>query len=309
VKIWYRNSLAYDDIVFGHSDVDLTYYSENSLSFAEALEAQAILKRLKILFPHLGELALYDQEKLENFSLVANPIELARDPKLLQKIKTSSGDHEVTTAQKQVFALNWFKNDFHKWKENFESRSRKINRFVKLLQIESDVRPPSNEYELLNILHQTCWQKISDEHFKELISKIMSLPLHSDEKEKALNNFYATNAHLRSLFMACFPQLWIGPSLVHGGRDEDVASYSSLPTDLKNIFKEQIHWEVWGLFGQWMREGGNLNFYVHIDVFLKLLDDIPGDWQRAKRGLKIMKGSDPTHSDSFGADEVHYVSK
>lgn len=33
VSVWYRNSLAFDDFVFGYSDIDFTLFSEGNLDF------------------------------------------------------------------------------------------------------------------------------------------------------------------------------------------------------------------------------------------------------------------------------------
>lgn len=309
VSVWYRNSLAFDDFVFGYSDIDFTLFSEGNLDFDEGQRSLLRLKRLKTLFPHYGELALYDQKSLEIFFPLANPLELMRDPKLLKRLEASVDPLKISSCQKQVFALNWLRNDCHKWRSSFKSRERKIKRFFKLLEINS-VSSPKNGEELLNCLFDHCWPQLSgNDEFVDLLAGLMILPLHTPDKEKALNDFYRQNTRLREALMTFFPQLWLGPALVHGTFDQDIQAYSNLTDFKKEIFKDQIKWEVWGLYGQWMREGGNLNFYIHLDALLDLLGKVGTSWGEIRRALLYMKDFDPSVKGDYSGQEVHYASR
>lgn len=311
--IWYRNSMAFDDLVFGHSDIDLTCYSEEPLNFEEGKSLLRSLKRLRVIFPHLGEMALYDKSSLECFIDLANPIELSRDPQLVQTIEGYKGLHTVENHHRHVFALNWLRNDFHKWHKNFSSRRKKIARFFKLLNLKKAPEEVSNPQQLVQVLHEECWTELkNDENFAVLIEEVLKLNLHglnAREKELSLNQFYKEKVKLRVHFMLCFPQLWLGPALVHNNLTADLKEFSSASGSLKAIFREQIRWEVWGLYGQYMREGGNLNFYIHLDELVKVISSLPGDWSQELKGLQSMKETDPSSSEISSQKEVHYASQ
>ncbi len=307
-QLWYRNSLFFGDVVFGYSDIDLTFYSSVELSEKERKQLMGEYHFWKKIFPHLGELVVYDKKSLRKFLPFANGIELKRDPLLLETLEKTYEDFkdEVPLSDKMAFALNWIKSDHHKLETNYPLRFKKVRRFLTLLEIPELENLPENTESLLDYLHQNIWYQLSqiskeEKAFESFMRDLFSRNWHDPE---TLNSFYIENPHYHLWFLTCYPQLWLGPATITKCRKKDIEELQNAPRLFFDVFKAQIHWEVWGLYGQWFGEWGDINFVLHVEGVIELLSHFPEDFSEALSLLKVVKES----GDDFIAREAKYVS-
>ncbi|MCF8058919.1 MAG: hypothetical protein K9K67_06470 [Bacteriovoracaceae bacterium] len=292
-QIWFRNSLFFKDIVFGHSDIDLTYYFNEKFDRSSIQKIERTLGKFKVLFPHLGEIAYYDQQGLHDFLKFANPIELSRDPILLQKIDYNF-QKKITNIEKVVFSLNWLKNDLHKMKGHFLSREKKINRFLSLLEIDEANKITKDWRDVLKILksHLFCdFIKANEriDHFFETFFRI------NFKDNVGLNQFYLDHPHLRVFLLCCYPQIWIGPALLFNGFEDDLDNLKEQPKIYRKLFDCQIKWEIWGLYGQWMHSGVDINFFIHTENLINCVSRLDNVDESILNGLrKLSEGQRPS---------------
>lgn len=284
--LWFRNSLAFKDIIFGFSDIDLTFYFESSFDRKSVLEIEKKLKLLKYVFPHLGEISYYDHELLSEFLPYANPLELARDPMLIKRENLK--DHLlINHCDKIVFALNWLRNDLHKMKKSFSSREKKIKRFLSSLDIKEDLSELQKWSDVLFVVQKNVFKVVvkKEELFINFFAKFYVIDI---KDEQSINEFYNENPDLRICFLICYPQIWIGPALKFEGFEDDLDLLKGCSEDLVAVFKAQIAWEEWGLYGQWMQSGSDIDFHIHVENLLRCVNYFHKEEVFLTRGLTLL---------------------
>lgn len=292
-QIWYRNSLFFKDIVFGHSDIDLTFYFNENFNRSSIQKIERTLRKFKVFFPHLGEIAYYDQQGLHDFLPFANSIELSRDPILLRKI-----DYKVqkkgTNIEKVVFSLNWLRNDLHKMKGSFLSRNKKINRFFSLLGIDKRERDIKDWKDVFSLLKTELFDDLikADSNILQFLDTFFNIDMKDND---SLNQFYEDYPHLRVYFLCCYPQVWLGPALLFDGFEDDLVKLKGQPNILRELFDDQIKWELWGLYGQWMHSGVDINFFIHTENLINCISRLDNVDESILNGLKkLSEGQRPS---------------
>lgn len=110
VDIWFRNSLKLGYWAFGKSDIDVTIMVKRGTPelFLRLIKTH---DRIKALFPVMGEIVFFDESRDRALLSLMNPLELKRDPTLMDKYQFSK---EAQIADKAVFLhkflmANWSK--------------------------------------------------------------------------------------------------------------------------------------------------------------------------------------------------------
>lgn len=280
-RLWYRNSLYFEDIVFGVSDIDMTFLQDENESYIQVRRIEKKLRLIKCLFPHLGEINYYSKNLLKDFLPLANPIELKRDPIFLAEIERIGASSFLPKLEKsdiQAFVLNWVASDAHRMRENFSFRKSKIKRFLFLL--DSEEKGVRNLEELISSLSTDYFQEVAD-----IQSFLTDFTYFDFSHQESFNSFYEEYPEWRVYFMCLFPQKWIGASLHHQKFQDDLYEISKASKELKDIFLKQLRWESWGLLGQWLRVGDDINFHIHVENLLRVARSVTEDGTLEITGL------------------------
>lgn len=294
-KLWYRNSLYFKDIVFGVSDIDMTFLQEKGNSSDQVKRIEKKLKFWKIFLPHLGEINYYSPDTFDDFLPLANSIELERDPVLLALLSAKEEYRSLLpqreVSDEQVFILNWLASDFHRMRENYSWRQRKIERFFTLLG-DTEGRKSKNLSTLL--------QYLSKNFFKSDQEKVENFLVHFSyfefEDIGSINLFYEEHPELIDSLLCLYPQKWLGASLHHQRFEEEVESIRDMKDELQEILIKQIRWECWGLLSQWMRSGDDVNFHVHVENLIRMLAPLG---ERADKERAALKRLSSLHETAF----------
>lgn len=231
LQIWTRHSIELGTFVLGISDLDLTVMSK---TFTRS-QFQKITKKLsfwKKIFIFLGESNFYFQDTIKDFLHIANPIEIARDPKLkiFYTLPPSEEEHYFVFIFRNLFAdkknlINNPKIRQKKWashfkdnpisKENMSFFDDKI--IIKALTEFSGIKDPS---------HKDEW------------AKAFAYILNIEE----LNEDVYSNPR-PALVSVLIPHhtMWNHDSL---------ASLKHLTSFQKKVLEKQLEWEIWGLYTQ-----------------------------------------------------------
>lgn len=287
-QLWYRNSLYFDDLVFGLSDIDLTFLQEQRGDKGQVRRMEKKRRLIKLLIPHSGEINYYHSKYFSDFLPMANIYELRRDPVLLAHFKEKGVLNLIDTVEeecsKQVFVLNWIASDAHRMREYMPLRKKKMARFLSLLgESPSLVNSLFSIEDLLNVLIPLYFSSFDR---NEIFSFLKDFTYFDSESVSSMNLFYQEYPQHHKFFMCFYPQKWLGASLHHLKFEDDLQSLSLVEPEFKDIFLRQIRWEVWGLFGQFMRSGDALNFHIHVENLLRAISVFGEDGEVEREGLR-----------------------
>lgn len=97
VKIWYRNSLYFNQLSSFKSDIDITVFGESDKDIIRTISTINFLKKI---IPIIGEINSYNQAEISNYQDYSNYFEIRRDPELVNYLKLNSTPRE---SEKKVF--------------------------------------------------------------------------------------------------------------------------------------------------------------------------------------------------------------
>jgi hypothetical protein len=224
-KVWQRNSLALGYWSEG-SDLDLTFYCANNSVFPPTL---LVLRRL---FRRFGEWTVYCGPDKEWASL-ANPIELARDPRLVKIFLHNP--RPATPAECFAFWIRMVGSDlFLKVPAKVGTRAHKWNYHRERLEEAAGI---------------SC-ESAFPEFIAELGERLAPVPRESWVGHEPLLNLHK----------------WFWPAY-HSGMVSPMMFAGQKNAALLDVARAQVAWEVWGLLGQ-VRLGNNRS---EVNRHIKLL--------------------------------------
>ncbi|MBT3583772.1 MAG: hypothetical protein HN509_02605 [Halobacteriovoraceae bacterium] len=268
LQIWLRNSLKEKNIVPGLSDLDFTLYLAGPLM---KQENKRIVKRYNLIhkfFPLLGEINFYQADEVTLFSSLANPLELKRDPDLLEKISTPVRDQ--TLQSDLVFIIHILFSDFDNLKKRFSLRRKKWQRHLERLSIPLSLESIHSIEDLLELFDRELFDKVSRNEFKRFLIRYQQFNF---KAANSMNRFYEGVIHVKS-FILLAPSKWIGASLDSGEFEMDCELIRNFSELEQKIYVEQINWEIWGLFSQYRVTMEELDLHIHLGNLKKTLDCI-----------------------------------
>jgi len=232
VQVWCRNSIITDDIIPGVSDIDLTLYTQKVLPRNLELQIKDLHKLIKHIFPIMGEWNFYYEVDLPILKKYFNPIELSRDPKLADLV---GQNRQATESETTVYLLRQWQSDKHHLRDIPKLRAKKWKRIEKRTNVHFD--------------------NISLVSIKSEITKRLNLDFSSSEQQICL-----------------FPHEWIGKNWNSPSFLMDVMRLESFSSNLHEICRDQINWEVCGILCQLPMidnpEDMNPHFY-HLSKIMK----------------------------------------
>jgi hypothetical protein len=242
MKVWFRNSLYFKNIIFLISDIDLTFYFKIRPS---KLQLKKIKKRYEILkkfLPILGEINIYYKEDVVRFFDLANKYEIDRDPKLIERLDLKikgRGD-----AEKIAFITRMFESDVKNIRDFFKLRRKKWNFHFGQIDLSTTIKLENTQSMYKNL--KKLYSALGENYF-EFINDILS----KYEDNERYDQIYKDRAWVKYL-MVLYPNRWIGRSFENGNIEKDLLLFKDFNEIEKIVFLEQIKWEVWGLMSQYM---------------------------------------------------------
>jgi len=227
-KIWPRNSYALNRLVFLKSDIDLTLYFEKKLDHNDLLKIRSAFFILNKSIPLFSEFNIYDQSS--NFKFL-NSCEKQRD--ILLKVQ----ERPNSVAQRIVFILRMIWGDktnltscpakrVKKWQGHFDD--------LNLGEIK-----PVNIENILQPFKEQLPEKFFNFYLKLLQLKITDI--------NSINRFYQENTNQLKNFILSSPAQWIGASIANNQLIQELEQIKTFTSLEKEIIKEHIYWEFWGL--------------------------------------------------------------
>lgn len=248
-EIWYRNSLKFNNIVFGKSDIDFTILLRSDAYYKKT---QSQFRFLKKIFPILGEVNTYAPADLENLQGFFNYFELERDPELRDRFPKLSG--AKNTASALVFILKMMRADKKNLAQSFSSRKKKWIFHFKQIGIQEF---PENLGEFLNIL---------TEHF--------NIPLSYLKLNLSVEPYIPLKDYADPQFLVYYPVDWLYHNLLNLKFNNNLSMLNSLPVEGQELLISQLSWELMGLTAQYRNIMNQKQFGEHIDNMIVVLNHL-----------------------------------
>lgn len=257
LSAWARNSVHFKEEVFGLSDIDITIYAQRRIAPWKIIVILFYLKLLRIFFPFVGEVVILEGDEIGNYISLASQIELKRDPILLKHLDGGELGSDLRTA----FILKWIFNDYHRMDQGILKRKNKIDRFRKLLKL-----PGKSYFSAEDLLMDLLKDFISDEQKREQWFAVLQRFLRAYRIEKKpINIWLEEHRDYEEVLALCYPQVWMGAA-IHAQSFYDMLYHlKGLPAEDKNIFREQISWELWGLYSNHLFVPYSSELILHLD--------------------------------------------
>jgi len=215
-----RHSFYFKKIVFLISDIDFTLFVKGSLSKKGSIKIRKRFNLLKKIFPILGECNVYDQESIDQFILLLNPLEAARDPFLFSQLKLT---HEISLSQKLIFLMRLFKGDQSNLQFRLQKRFQKLSYCFSLFHPKRELLP--SDVSNLDFLIRYLKQNVIEEEGWAFLDFLILKTLRVEQGDTV------------------FEKLWN----IDIFDSREGIEFDSLSNEL---FFQNICWEFWGLCSQ-----------------------------------------------------------
>ena len=255
-QIWPRNSYVFNNIVCALSDLDFTIVIED---ISEADIPVRKYKRLKKIFPFLGEINLYFKKELNSFSTITNYYEISRDPRLKKTLPTPADSSNIY--QEIVFLCKTIESDQKNLRNIPHHRVKKWTHHLKLINQKSEV----SLEELLSLLAKRCNElEISPTEFLKDFYKL------DRTIKKNCDDFYRENSDKKN-YILLYPFRWIGSSLTCDSFFHDIEELKTFTDEQLKLLEAQIEWEIWGLYSQYIHNLRQATLHTHLENIKQMM--------------------------------------
>ena len=268
VNIWYRNSLYFNNITPGMSDID------TDLFFAKrtTLKTQkSILKRfliLKYFIPLFSEVNIYNEDTIDFINDCINPLELQRDPHLIEIINSQpripSNEEKLTYIIKMLYA------DKNNLLFRPKLRKKKWYFHLKQLGIDEKVKPFDLDG-ILNILEKHLFVHFPQISIKKTLEQIL--------KKKEMPSSFSSFQEKKDCFLL-FPNKLIPHIIFSNSCSHDF--FSKLSKKEQTLYIEQLKWELWGLYTQYKMIKDTISLKTHLNNLAQTIDYLDKEFSLIK---------------------------
>lgn len=246
IDIWYKNSLAFKQITFGTSDIDLVIYINDELLANERKRLLSAINFLRCIFPILGEVSIYNQKHLDFLNKVANPYELARDPELAKRLDAPARSKYMATS----YILHALFADIHNLNQNAQLRAGRWSYVLKDILSEYDTKVNFDKFsqeQIWNLLKSILDDsRIFDQYLNQSASDIDPLQV-----LRPCQNIYDENGFKLSF-------------------NQDIFKNIELSRDYKKLIEAEINWEIYGIYSQLYFTNAKSNLF-HLRVLKAMM--------------------------------------
>jgi hypothetical protein len=216
-RVWPRNSYAFDNLLLGVSDLDLTLLLHEELDQARKIQLKRRIYILRFVFPFIAEINIYTNKLVSSLGKYANPFEISRDPELASFLKLESNSfHKV------IFLSRMLLSDQQQLRTHFSVRQMKWHRH--LISVGIDCKPTQLD-ELLKTFYTTPPNR-------EAITGL------EDYWTSIFNN--SSRPDLSSASFIFDPITFLGTDL----------DFPELNEPEVQVLDYNIQWEIWGIGSQ-----------------------------------------------------------
>lgn len=270
VSAWARNSVYFKEEVFGLSDLDLTLYAKKKISPWKKKLILLYLKLLRFFFPFVGEVVVYEKDSIKKMIGLASQIELKRDPLLLREVGETDGQE-----LRRAFILNWVFNDYHRMDAGMLKRKNKIDRFRKLLNL-----PAKSYFSAEDLLMDLLKEFINDEQKRGEWFAVLQRFLRAYRiEQQPINEWLEKHRDQQQIIALCYPQVWMGAAIHSETFHDTLYQLKNYSDEDKKVFKEQISWELWGLYSNMFFTSMNAELILHLDHLKECVREVLDDAQ------------------------------
>lgn len=272
-KLWYRNSLYTKNVMFPFSDIDFTVIVS---SRDEAKKVLSLLKKLKIIFPILGEVNVYIPKEIEKIKEIFNDFEISRDPILVSRYFNPLKN--FTEAKAKCFSARMLAADRNnltlrpsfrvsKWKSHYE----KLAAIFPSLFLSKDLRTHyANDISIF-----TCALELND--FLDQVALISHSKL-------SLGSFDSHElSHFTLLYLPAEAITW---AILCRELPELVKKVKKLNLNEQEITREGMRWELWGIYTQLDQINDKDQLIDHLKNMKFIFKEL--NWGEEERGAELL---------------------
>jgi hypothetical protein len=232
LELWSRNSFRTPAFTPFKSDLDLTFWLENSPNFSEVKSMWRTHRFLKKFIPFLGEINLHVRDEALSFVELANQFELNRDPDLHSKLKVPP--RKSSRADEIIFLLRMLEADAKNIKTRPDKRIRKWRFHLAQIGAPRWTEPLTLESMLTAILQRSGLPG------DEQTAAVKALLTYYEIRAKG-ETYYGLPADQAQDLMTFLPHYFC----FHKEKIE------ALSGERAEICLRQVRWETWGLSSQY----------------------------------------------------------
>ncbi len=241
--LWPRNSYLTAAFTPFLSDLDMTLLLPREPERDQIAAIKSELRSARRLFPFLGETNVYVESQAAALREAANSFELSRDPRLSEKLPSSTTDSSIPELRPQAaaFLLRMLEADLDNLVSVPGARRRKWEVHFAEIAKRVPFDPPA-------------WIQVCENPFGALCRAALSLldfPVSQLFKEAAesLTAYFDSQSvgvplHERPM------NVWVRAALPHRACFEAFA-LPAISEDWIRLCRAQVAWEVWGLSSQY----------------------------------------------------------
>jgi len=245
-RVWARNSFLTDAFRPFKSDLDITIWLPSHTNDGIERELLRALRRIKRIFPALGEANVYCEEGFRRFIRFANQFELRRDPPTCLRFQIPHLPVDIRNAQVSVYLLRMLESNLHLLRSGWDGQQVKWQYHLRQVQFEPE-SVLGNPDPIRGILN--CALGCSLATNKSIIEQVYSY-LHGGEASEIV----------QVLFPNRFCYLELPRALLEG--------------QVRELFLAQTAWEIWGLYGQQLLYEQKMDLGPHLRRLLGWLAQI-----------------------------------
>lgn len=271
IRIWVRNSYVFKNIVCALSDLDFTVVVKEVESADKTITNY---NRLKKIFPFLGEINLYLERELVNFSPIVNSFEIRRDPKLQEYIEMKNPSNDQF--EEIVFLCKTIESDQQNLLTIPKYRVKKWSHHLDLTNNQSEVSLDG----LISLLTEKCrvLGLDSDKFLSHFYEKNRTV-------KKDCDDFYRENRDKKS-YILLYPFRWIGSSLTCDSFFHDIEEIKNFSEDQLKLLEAQIKWEVWGLYSQHIHNLRQATLHTHLENIREMMES--SDYLKNSKAYELL---------------------
>ena len=262
VSLWYRNSLRLNYLTPFLSDIDISFDCGDMSDF-EVSKIQSRHNFVRRPFLRVGEANFYVRRYQEFLQRYANPLEIARDPDLLQKYRFTLKRGSLFEAQKFVFAARSLNSDWKNLRHRPQWRQAKWNYHLQTLGIQESL-PSLSGSSLIELLERKLFSIQSSRPYLQVMNGYL------EQDSKQLESAWLKNKEASVAFFLLNPIGWISTVAQQTGFKEHLPDLLGLNPFEQQVAFSHISWEIAALLTQFTWVKNPEHYANHVQKLMQV---------------------------------------